>query len=66
MNMKYVPVSQESAYRQKAARRRELASLPIESKLKRLVKLQQVAYTIARQVGRESRRPWTIKLSAHP
>jgi hypothetical protein len=66
MNMKHVPASQEEVYRQKAARRRELASLPIEEKLKRLVRLQQIAYTVARQVGRECRRPWTIKSQTSP
>lgn len=44
--------------RKKAERRRELAKLPIEEKLQRLVKLQKVAYSVGVQTGRRTRRPW--------
>ncbi|MBA3993623.1 MAG: hypothetical protein C0469_08855 [Cyanobacteria bacterium DS2.3.42] len=44
--------------RKKAERRRELANLPIEEKLKRLVKLQKVAYSVGMQAGRHPRKPW--------
>lgn len=44
--------------RKKAERRKELAKLPFEEKLKRLVKLQKVAYSVSSQVGRKKRRPW--------
>jgi len=35
-----------------------VAKLPIEERLKRLVKLQKVAYSVGFQVGRGKRRPW--------
>ncbi len=53
----------EGQFRHKAERRRELAKLPIEEKLKRLVKLQAIAYTIGQQVGRQPRKPWGVSIT---
>ncbi len=65
MNTNNVPASQQEVFRQKALRRRDLAALPIEEKLVRLIRLQKIAYTIGRQVGREPRRPWSVKVQTH-
>lgn len=48
----------QDQFRKKAERRRALAKLSIEEKLKRLVQLQRVAYTIGLQSGRKPRKPW--------
>ncbi len=62
MNVIRQPITPQELFNQKAARRKDLAALPIEQKLTRLVTLQKIAYTIGRQVGREPQhRPWTIK-----
>jgi hypothetical protein len=62
MNTDRLISTSEEQFLKKASRRRELAKLPIEEKLKRLVKLQGVAYTIGRQAGRQTRRPWGTKV----
>lgn len=48
----------ERQFQQKAEHRRELAQLPFEEKLKRLVKLQARAYVIGSQAGRKPYSPW--------
>lgn len=45
-------------FARKAARRRSQASLPIEQKLKRLVKLQEMAFLAAKKAGRPAKKPW--------
>lgn len=57
-------VSTEELFAKKEARRRELAELPMEEKLQAVVKLQQIATTIGRNVGRETRKPWVIRQKA--
>jgi len=54
-------ITTKEQFRQKAERRRDLAKLPIEEKLKKLVKLQAIAFTIGRQAGREPRKPWGMR-----
>jgi hypothetical protein len=46
--------------RAKAARRRELAALPVEEKIGIVIALQRLQSGILRSVGRRSRRPWRI------
>lgn len=41
--------------------RKEQAALPIEEKVKILIKLQHIAYQIAQQVGRPCRKPWGME-----
>ena len=61
MNESSLEKTIEGQFRQKAEHRRCLAGLSFEEKLKRLVKLQAIAYTIGRQVGRKPRKPWGVK-----
>lgn len=58
MNQDRLIISNQEQFRQKAERRRELARLPVEEKLKRLIKLQAIAYNVGRQAGRQPRHPW--------
>ena len=58
MNENRLTIDNQDQFRKKAERRRELAALPIEEKLKRLVKLQCIAYSIGKQSGRPARAPW--------
>lgn len=44
------------------ARRRRLADLPIEEKLRIMVRLQHLAAQIAQANGRPVRKPWTTNL----
>lgn len=48
----------EEQFLKKKERRRQLAQLPIEEKLKKLVKLQSMAYAVGRDRGRNARKPW--------
>ncbi|HEY9787852.1 MAG TPA: hypothetical protein V6D17_20865 [Candidatus Obscuribacterales bacterium] len=57
--------SNDDQFRKKASRRRDLAKLPIEEKLRRLVKLQAVAYTIGQRAGRDCHPPWGKKERGH-
>lgn len=44
----------------KATRRQELADLPIEEKIRIIVRLQQLESSIRGATGRTSRAPWKI------
>jgi len=46
--------------RAKAARRRELAALPVEEKIGIVIALQRLQSGILRSTGRRSRSPWRI------
>jgi len=48
----------EDRIRQDRERRRRLARLPVEEKIRILVELQELAASIARSRGRPVRRPW--------
>ena len=61
MSTDSMPMSKEELFRRKALRRRDLAALPIEEKLKRVVKLQYMAAAIGKQAGRAYRIPWGHK-----
>jgi hypothetical protein len=52
------PLTNEEIYRRKAAQRKKFAKATIESKLQNLVRLQQIAYAMAKSSGREASRPW--------
>lgn len=52
----------EELFRKKEARRRQLADLPFEEKLKIVVKLQQIASSIRRSGGRETQKSWELRL----
>jgi hypothetical protein len=54
-------VSKEELFRAKESRRRDLAALPIEEKIKILIKIQHLASSVARQTGRKYRKPWDVK-----
>jgi len=43
----------------KAARRRELAALPIEEKIGIVVRLQELESSIRRATGRSTKKPWS-------
>jgi hypothetical protein len=45
----------------KAARRRELASLPIEEKIRIVIELQKMESSIRQVTGRSWREPWRIE-----
>jgi len=61
VSTKSTVVSKEELFRWKELRRRDLATLPIEEKIKIVIKLQHMANKIRRQTGRESRKPWDVK-----
>ena len=63
MNEFQKEISEREIFSQKASRRKRIASLPIEEKIEILVKLQQMAFEVAKAQGRESKRPWNIKPS---
>jgi hypothetical protein len=65
MNINPKVVSKEELFRGKESRRRDLAALPIEEKIKILIKLQHIASAVGRQAGREYRKPWHVKVSTH-
>ena len=44
----------------KSAARRAVAALSVEEKFVRLVRLQEMASSVARAAGRESKEPWKI------
>jgi hypothetical protein len=50
----------EYLFQQKEARRRELAALPFEEKIKILVRLQHLASEISQEVRGHSRQPWRL------
>ena len=50
----------ESILAAKKERRRRLAALPIEEKLRILVEMQRLASDIARSAGRPTREPWVL------
>ncbi len=56
--------SQEELFQAKAERRRDLAALPVEEKFEMLIKLQQMASAVAKQAGREYKKPWDVKVTA--
>jgi hypothetical protein len=57
----FADVSTEELFRWKRSRRHDLANLPIEEKIKILIKLQHIASKVGRQVGRNHGRPWDVQ-----
>jgi len=57
--------SEQKSFQSKAQRRRDLAALPIEEKLKVVIKLQGLVSSVGRQAGRAYRKPWEIKERKH-
>ena len=51
----------ERLYRAKAARRRQLATLPIEEKIRILIEMQRRANDIRRKTGRKPLPEWEIE-----
>lgn len=51
----------ESLFRAKAARRRRLAALPIEDKIRILIDMQRLSNDIRRKTGRKPRPEWVIE-----
>jgi hypothetical protein len=51
----------ESLFRAKAARRRRLATLPIEDKIQILIDLQRLSNDVRRKTGRKPLPEWVIK-----
>jgi hypothetical protein len=60
MNNQRVLELAEELFRQKRERRREMAALPVETTFEILLKLQQLAYDVAKGAGRTPREPWKI------
>ncbi|MBA3856000.1 MAG: hypothetical protein C0507_03730 [Cyanobacteria bacterium PR.3.49] len=58
MSINDEPITSDNQFLKKAEHRRFLANLPIEEKLRRLVKLQGIAYAIGKSAGRTVRAPW--------
>jgi hypothetical protein len=52
----------ERLLRAKAARRRHLAALPIEEKIKILIRMQKLSNDIRRKTGRKPLPEWEIDL----
>lgn len=61
MSINHKAVSKEELFVHKESRRRDLAALPIEEKIKILVKLQHMANAVGCQAGRDYRKPWDVK-----
>lgn len=51
----------EKLFRAKVARRRQLAALPIEEKIKILVAMQRLANDVRRKTGRQPLPEWDIE-----
>lgn len=60
MSTKFTVVSKEELFRRKESRRSRLATLPIEEKIKILIKLQHTASKVGSKAGRGYRKPWLI------
>lgn len=57
------PIQAELArqlWQQKRQRRRQLAALPIEEKIRLLIRLQRLANEVRQQVGRPVRPEWNL------
>lgn len=54
--------STDQIFRDKSARRREIAKLPVEEKYRMLIKLQHMVVAVDVKAGRKPRRPWDVKL----
>ncbi len=52
----------ETLFRAKAARRRRMAALPIEEKIKILIEMQKLSNDIRRKTGRKPLPEWEIQL----
>jgi hypothetical protein len=61
MSTNSMAVSKEELFRWKRSRRHDLANLPIEEKIKVLIKLQHIASKVGRQAGRNYGRPWDVQ-----
>jgi len=60
-NERLIREEAEKLFRAKQRRRRELASLPFEEKIRILIDLQKMASDIRATVGGTKRRPWDIR-----
>lgn len=54
----YKPMTGEEIFQQKAEQRKVFAKAPIEEKLQDLLRLQRIAYVMARSAGRKPPIPW--------
>lgn len=50
----------DSLFRAKAARRRRLAALPIEDKIRRVIEIQRLSNDVRRKTGRKPLPEWVI------
>lgn len=56
----------EELFRKKESRRRALAiGMSFEDKLQAVVKLQNIATSMGRSAGRETRKPWETRVRSH-
>jgi len=60
-NERLIREEAEKLFRAKQRRRRELAGLPFEEKIRILIDLQKMASDIRATVGGIKRRPWDIR-----
>lgn len=63
MNNRKKPATRQELFDRKLSNRREVASMSVEEKIKRLVKLQRLNAEIAKAAGREFQKPWEIEIS---
>jgi hypothetical protein len=61
MNPDSKPTTFDELIASKGRQRKSLASEKVEDKIKVLVKLQQLASSVARQSGRPYKEPWNIQ-----
>jgi hypothetical protein len=64
MNINPVLVSKEELFARKESHRFELAALPIEEKIRVLIKLQHMASKVKSQTGRGYRKPWDTQTTS--
>jgi hypothetical protein len=62
MNTNHTNVSKEELFAWKQSHRHDLAKLPIEEKIKVLIKLQHLASKVKTQSGRKYRNPWDVQV----
>ena len=56
----YKPLTNEEIYRLKDEQRKAFAKAPIEEKLQDLLRMQRIAYAMAKSSGRTAPRPWNM------
>ncbi|MBX3077024.1 hypothetical protein KF707_09565 [Candidatus Obscuribacterales bacterium] len=52
----------EHRFESKRLARAAAANAPVEEKFEKLLELQRISYELAKQAGRPSKEPWTVRI----